>query len=193
MIKAKQFFYVMIAATVLGFGGIVGAFYWGDSMLNKRAAAIADLQTERDIASEKILALKKAKQSDAVMTDATTLLDRLLPKQKNQETLVADVIYTASNEAGIPVSSISTLSFTASDAPSDQSGTVPYKDIPGVLSYPFSMTVDNITYDTLLKLLVAIERNGRLVQIDELQISPDKNTPGTLTSVSLTMKAFLKP
>jgi len=193
MIKAKQFFYVMIAATVLGFGGIVGAFYWGDSMLNKRAAAIADLQTERDIASEKILALKKAKQSDAVMTDATTLLDRLLPKQKNQETLVADVIYTASNEAGIPVSSISTLSFTASDAPSDQSGTVPYKDIPGVLSYPFSMTVDNITYDTFLKLLVAIERNGRLVQIDELQISPDKNTPGTLTSVSLTMKAFLKP
>lgn len=193
MIKAKQFFYVMIAATVLGFAGIVGAFYWGDDMLNKKAATIADLQADQDIANERILALKKAKQSDALMPEATTLLDRLLPKQKNQETLVADVIYTATAEAGIPVSSITTLSFATSDAPSDQSGTVAYKEIPGVLSYPFSMTINQITYDTLLKLLIEIERNGRLVQIDEMQISPDKSQPGNLSSVSLTMKAFLKP
>lgn len=193
MIKAKQFFYVMIAATILGFGGIVGAFYWGDSMLNKRAATIADLQAERDITSEKILALKKAKQSDNLVPEATALLDKLLPKKKNQETLVADVIYTASAEAGIPVNSITSLSFATTDAPSEESGTEPYKEVTGVLSYPFSMTVEGITYDTLLKLLVEIEGNGRLVQVDEMQISPDKNQPGILASVSLTMKAFLRP
>ena len=141
MIKAKQFFYVMIAATALGFLGIVGAFYWGDMMLNERASTIADLQADRDISSEKILALKKAKQSDALLPDTKALLDRLLPKQKNQDTLVADVIYTASSEAGIPLQSISSLSFNASDAPSDQSGTVAFKDVPGVLSYPFSMSI----------------------------------------------------
>lgn len=193
MIKAKQFFYVMIAATALGFAGIVGAFYWGDSMLNKKAETIANLQTDRDIAREKVLALKKAKQGDTLIPEASSLLDTLLPKQKNQETLVADVIYTASAQAGIPISSITTLTFATSEEPSDLSGTEAFKEVPGVYSYPFSMTVQKISYDTLLKLLVEIESNGRLVQVDEVQISPDKSKPGEISSVSLTMKAFLKP
>ena len=40
---------------------------------------------------------------------------------------------------------------------------------------------------------MAVEKNGRLLQIDDMQISPDKNMPGELSSVTLTMKAFLKP
>lgn len=192
-LKAKQFFYIMVAATALGFGGIIGAFYWGDSLLVKKAQTIADLQTDRDVAQEKIIALQRTKQGSDVVEETNKLLDNLLPTTKNQETLVADVIYTASAEAEIPSQAISALSFSNSSEPSNLSGTEQFKEVSGVFSYPFNMTVTDISYETLLKLLMEIENNGRLVQIDDIQISPDKNIPGNISGVSLTMKAFLKP
>jgi Tfp pilus assembly protein PilO len=192
-VSAKQFFYVMIAITVLSFGGILGAFYWGDQQLQAKASTLADLQTDRDIAQAKIIALQQAKQSTQLAEDTDKLLATLLPQQKQQEELIADVIYTASSESGIPLQSIGALTFAGNDEPSDLSGTEQSKEISGVYSYPFSISVQEISYATLLKLLNEIENNGRLVQIDDVQITPDKNNPGQLSSVSLTLKAFLKP
>lgn len=191
--STKQFFYVMVAAAVAGFGAIIGSFYWGSNMLDASAKKVADLQTERDVAQEKIVALRSAQRGSSLTDNATQLLDTLLPDQKKQETLIADVIFTASAEADIPIESIGSITFAASGEPSDLSGTEQFKQVPGVLSYPFDMSVDNISYDTLLKLLLEIETNGRLVQIDNLQISPDKAVPGNISNVSLTMKAFLNP
>lgn len=192
-INAKQFFFVMIALTVLSFGGIVGAFYWGEKQLQSKADTIANLQTDRDVAYDKILALHRAQQSAELADQATALLSTLLPAQKQQEALLADVIYTASAEAGIPLANLGAITFASGNEPSDLSGTEQLKEIPGVYTYPFNMSVQNINYDTLLKLLQEIENNGRLVQVDDLQISPDKSAPGQISSVNLSLKAFLKP
>ena len=191
--NAKQFYYIMIAITVLSFGGIVGAFYWGEQKLQAKAQSLSELKTDNDIAQEKIIALNKAKKSAEIATTAETLLNKLLPAEKEQEKLVADVIYTASAEAGVPLDSIGALTFTDNGEPSALSGTEQSKDIPGVYVYPFTLSVSDISYDTLLLLLQEIENNGRLVQIDNIQISPDKETPGQITTVNLSMKAFLKP
>jgi len=193
-VTAKQFFYAMIAVIILGFGGIIAAFYWGEGQLNTKAASIADLQSDRDVASDKIIALQKAKKSGDDSVTAQVLLDRLLPTTKSQETLIADVLFTATQEAGIPGDDISAFSFSnTSEDPSKLSGTEPFSDVPGVLSYPFNLSIQNISYTTLLKFLKEVETNGRLVQIDNLQISPDKNAPGLISGVNLTMKAFLEP
>lgn len=183
----------MIATTILSFGGIIGAFYWGNSLLESKAATLADLQADVDIAQEKIIVLKNAVKSSELADDAEQLLGRLLPTKKEQEKLIADVIYTASAEAGIPLAKLGALSFNNSEDPSDLSGTEPYTPVPGVYSYPFTMSVKDVSYETLLILLQEIEQNGRLVQIDNLEISPDKEVPGDIAVVNLTMKAFLKP
>lgn len=192
-LTAKTFFYIMISATIASFFGIIGAFYWGNQQLQSKADVIANLQADTDISEAKIIALSRAKEGNELVSDATKLLDKLLPKQKEQERLIADLIYTATVEADIEASKIGALTFSSESAPSDLSGTEQSKDVPGVLTYPFSMSVQNISYETLLKLLSEIENNNRLVQIEDLQISPDKQSPGQISSVSLSLKAFLKP
>ena len=192
-LEAKQFFFIMIALTVVSFGGIIGAFYWGNKQLEAKAATLSELKTDNDIAEAKLSALTKAQQSSELAAEAELLLNTLLPKQKEQEKLVADFIFTASVEAGIPNSSLGSLTFSGSGEPSDLSGTEQLKEIAGVYTYPFTLSIQNISYETLLVLLQEIETNGRLVQVDSLQISPNKNAPGQLSSVSLSLKAFLKP
>ena len=169
----KTFFYIMISITVASFLGIIGAFYWGNQQLQRKADILANLQADSDIADAKIVALNRAKEGNVLVGDATKLLDKLLPRQKEQERLIADLIYTATVESGIPSSKIGALTFSSESAPSDLSGTEQSKDVSGVYTYPFSMSVQAISYETLLKLLSEIENNNRLVQIDDLQISPD--------------------
>ncbi len=192
-LNAKKFYVVMIVTTIVAFGAIIGAFYWGNTQLESRAHKISDLQADADIAQEKIIALKKAKDSGGNLDEATKLLDTLLPTTKQQEKLVADIIYTASQQVGILLQKLGALSFNNSESPSDLSGTEAYKEVPGVYSYPFTMSVSEISYDTLLKLLQEIEMNGRLVQVDSLEISPDKDVPGQITNVSFSLKAFIRP
>lgn len=192
-IKPKYFFYIMIAVIVLSFGGIIGAFYWGNKQLVNKGVVLSELRTDSDIAQSKIVALNKAQKSSELSETAEKLLSTLLPNQKQQEKLVADILYTASTEAGIPIENIGSINFTGGGEPSDLSGTEQSNEVPGVYTYPFSISVANISYDTLLLLLKEIENNGRLVQVDSLQISPDKLKIGQISDVSLSLKAFLKP
>ncbi|MCA9346471.1 hypothetical protein KC960_03190 [Candidatus Saccharibacteria bacterium] len=191
-INAKQFFWVMIGVLVLSFGGIFAAFYWGNNLLVDKAHSISELQTDSDIAQQKIIALHNAINSGELADQAKDLISKLLPPKKDQEKLVADIYYTVTKEANIPIGNIGALTFTGSGEPSDLSGTVELKDIPGVYSYPFSMSVSDISYDTLLLLLSELENNDRLIQVENLQISPDKTT-GYIKSVNLSLKAFLMP
>ncbi len=192
-IQPKHFFFFMIAVIILSFGGIIGAFYWGNKQLVNKGNILSELKTDSDIAESKIVALRKVQHSSQLSESAESLLSTLLPNQKQQEKLVADILYTASSEAGIPIENIGSITFTGGGEPSDLSGTEESDDIPGVYTYPFSMSVSHISYDTLLSLLKEIENNGRLVQVDSLQISPDKLNVGQISDVSLSLKAFLKP
>ena len=192
-ITSKQFFYIMIALTFLSFGGIAGAFYWGDTQLKNKADTVSNLKTDYDIIQAKLTALSRAKQSTALSTSAENLLNTLLPAEKQQEKLVVDILYTATAEAGIPVANIGAITFAGGGETSDLSGTEQSKDIPGVYTYPFTMSVQEISFDQLILLLKEIENNGRLVQVGDLQISPNKISPGQISTVNLSLVAFLKP
>lgn len=181
----------MIGIVAFSFISIALAFYWGSNQLEEKSASVADLLADRDIAQEKIVRLKKAEQDTQNLESITVILDRLLPAKKQQESLVADIIYTATSEAGIPFNQVSSFSFSGGAAPDDLSGATLSKTTPGVYEYPFSMSIGSITYDTLLKLLVEIETNGRIIQVDNVQISPQSG--GNLLTVGLSMKAYIKP
>jgi Tfp pilus assembly protein PilO len=191
--KAKQLYFVLITLIILSAGGIIAAFLWGKGQLETNSESVSLLLAERDAQRENIIILQKAEVQSQEVDEVNELLNRLLPLEKNQETLILDVIYIATSESGIPLSSIATFSFSGAGDPDSLSGTKPYKEIAGVLEYPFNLELKDITYDSLLKLLTEIEQNGRIVQVDTVQITPSKIAAGLLNSVSLSMKAYVKP
>lgn len=191
--SAKRFYFILLALLVLSAGGIVGAFVWGKDQLKENANVVSELIAERDAQRENIIILQQAETQTNKIESVDNLLNNLLPNEKNQETLILDIIYTATSESSIPLASITSFSFSGSDDPNALSGTNPVKEISGVLEYPFSIELQEISYQSLLKLLYEVENNGRIIQVDTVQITPSKVDPGVLSSVNLTMKAYVKP
>jgi Tfp pilus assembly protein PilO len=191
--KAIRLYFLLITLLVLSAGGIVGTFAWGRNQLEANSNTVSSLLAERDAQRDNIIILQQAEAQLAEAEYANSLLEKLLPKEKNQEALVLDIIYTATAESKIPISNITSFSFSGSDGPSALSGTIPLKEIPGVSEYPFNLELKNISYTALLTLLSEVEKNGRIIQIDVVQITPSKTSSGLLTSVNLSMKAYVLP
>jgi Tfp pilus assembly protein PilO len=191
--NAKKLYYILVVLIVLSSLAIFGAFSWGKDQLEQTSNSVSELIAERDAQQENIIILQKAETESQEVEAVNQLLERLLPTEKNQETLVLDIIYTSTAEAGIPLNSIASFSFSGGGDPDALSGTSPNKEVAGVLEYPFTLELKDISYDALLQLLQEIESNGRLIQVSTVQISPDKNASGLLSSVSLAMKAYVKP
>ncbi len=193
--SSKRFFYIMSVLMLGSILSIVFAYSWGNDRLQAKSSEISDLIAERDLGQEKIVKLQQAQKDSAELGSINALLDDLLPKEKNQEELIADIIFTATSEAGIPAAQVPSFSFSGSSEPDDLSGTTLSTEVTGVYEYPFTLQIDRITYNTLLDLLVEIENNGRIIQVDNITISPneDEDTNTTLLSVNLSMKAYLKP
>jgi Tfp pilus assembly protein PilO len=190
---ARKLYYTLIALIILSSIAIFGAFSWGKDQLEQNSSSVSELIAERDAQQENIIILQKAETESQEVEEVNQLLERLLPTEKNQETLVLDIIYTATAESGIPLSSIATFAFNGAGDPDALSGTLPNKEVPGVLEYPFTLELKDITYDALLQLLQEIETNGRIIQVSTVQINPDKTNISLLSSVSLSMKAYVKP
>lgn len=189
--NARKFFYVLIGLMAFSFIGVAGAYTWGHGQLEEKSVAVSDSMADRDVTQEAIIKLQKAKADAQDIDNVVEILDRLLPKEKEQDKLIADIIYTATAEAGIPFSKVASFSFEGGSEPDALSGTNASKDNPGVYEYPFSLTVNSISYETLLKLLREIESNGRLIQVDNIGISPE--TDSSNVNVNLSMKAYLQP
>ncbi len=171
----------------------IGGFVLADKQLKTRATTVSSLIAERDAQSDKIDKLKASKNSVQDAQKLNDLINALLPTQKKQENLVADIIYTATNQAGISASQIVNISFSGTGIPDTLSGTSASKDIKGVYVYPFTLQLKDISYTTMLKLFTELEKNKRIIQADQVQISPDKAKTGYLSNVSLALKTFVQP
>ena len=151
--KPKQFFFILLTLLLVSLVSVIGAFLWGSDQLEVKSSEVSALIAERDVGREKILRLQNTRQDVENLDEVTLLLNRLLPEKKEQEKLIADIIYTATSEADIPFSQVSSFSFSGGSEPSDLSGTIASKGNPGVYEYPFTLQINEITYETLLQLL----------------------------------------
>lgn len=180
----------ILIITVFGGGA---AIYWADSVLKAKARTVSELLADRDIQTDKIDKLHASKQSAQNAKSASDLIDRLLPNAKKQDNLVANIIYTATSEAGVPSDQISSISFNSTGTPSTLSGTTLSKDIQGIYVYPFTLQLKDIPYTTMIKLFAAFETNQRIIQADQVTLSPDPNNTNMLASVTLSLKTFVQP
>jgi len=190
---AGRFYKLMIVGMLFAISASVGGFLWSDKQLKAKSLSVSRLMAERDAQTDKIENLKKSKNSAQDVAKLNDIINALLPKQKKQENLIADIIYTATKEAGIDASQITTISFSGTGSPDSLSGTSASKDVQGVFVYPFSIQIRDISYQTMLKLFSEIEKNKRIIQADQVQISPDKSRAGYLSSLSLSLKTFVQP
>jgi len=189
----KRFFLVMLAVFVLSIGASVAGFYWADQQLNAKARTVSELLADRDAQADKIFKLESSKNSEEDAKQLNELINSLLPKQKDQDNLVANIIYTATRTAGISASQVTNISFSNAAAPGALSGTIQSKDVQGVYVYPFTLQLRDISYATMLKLFSSFESNQRIIQADQVQITPDKANNGKITALSLSLKTFVQP
>ncbi len=189
----KRFFMIMVGVMVVTIVASAGGIYWADGQLKAKADSVSKLLADRDAQNDKIQKLEIAKNSAQNPAELNELIATLLPKQKSQDNLVANIIYTATKTAKISPDQITNISFSASGIPNALSGTTLSKDVQGVYVYPFTIQLKNISYDTMLKLFGAFESNQRIIQADQVQISPDKANPGSISNLSLSLKTFVQP
>lgn len=189
----RRFFMIMLGVFALSIGGSIAGYIWADGQLKSKSSTVANLLAERDAQSDKIDKLKASKDSLQDSQKLNDLINALLPKQKQQENLVVDIVYTATKQAGIAPAQITNISFNSTGTPDTLSGTTISKDIQGVYVYPFSLQIKDISFTTLIKLFSELEKNKRIIQADQVNISPDKANPGFLGNVSLSLKTFVQP
>ncbi len=183
----------MLAVLVLTISGSVAGFYWADQKLKTKALAVSELLADRDVQSDKIDKLQTSKNSVQNPQALNELISSLLPKQKSQDNLVANIIYTATTQASIKPTQITNISFNSTGAPDSLSGTTLSKDVQGIYVYPFNVQLKDLTYDTMISLFTAFEHNQRIIQADQIQISPDVAHPGNITALSMSLKTFVQP
>ena len=189
----RKFFMIMLGVLGISVAVSVAGFLWADGQLLKKSTTVSQLLAERDAQSDKIDKLKSSKNSVQDATKLNELINALLPKQKQQENLVVDIIYTATKQAGIVTTQITNISFNTTGAPDGLSGTTLSKEVQGVYVYPFSIQLKDISFDTLIRLFSELEKNKRIIQADQVQITPDKTRAGYLNNVSLSLKTFVQP
>ncbi len=180
---------ILSLATIASIGG----FLLADKQLSSSSKSVSLLKAEHDYQTDKINSLRTSNVAVPDSQGLNDLINSLLPRQKKQENLVADIIYTATTQSGIKPNQIVNISFSSSGIPDSLSGTSISKDIKGVYVYPFTLQLKDISYQTMLKLFQELEKNKRIIQADQVAISPDKARAGYLSSVSLSLKTFVQP
>jgi len=189
----KRFFLVMIVILVLSGLAAAASFVWGDKYLKEQSTDISRLMAENEALQKGLDDINRAEATLADKVAVEALISAVLPSEKTQQNLIANIINTATQQAGIPANRISSISFSGTGTPDELSGATPSKEIPGVYFYPFAIVFHDISYDTLLKFFGEIEKNKRIIQADQVQISPNKAAAGMLSSVNLSLKTFIKP
>lgn len=211
----KKIFYVMIAILVIIVLSGVGVLYFGNSLMQKKAAELKQADLDNKINNKKLSLLQKAKKELIDNKDLQAAIDKILPTSKNQAEVVAQ-LYAMAAESGIQISNITfpssglgadkaaassgSSSNTSSPAPtasssSNTSQTKPVSGLSGVSSVDVTLTFaplkgETIPYENMIKFLTLVESNRRTMLINTLQISPDLKSGGV--NFSMTLKLFVK-
>lgn len=192
--KPKRMFYLLLSISMASILLIIASLYLGNKNLDNSAEQTSKLMAERDVSREKINRLEQIRRQSRDVNENEQAVQLILPETKKQQTLVAEIIYSATREADISSERIRNFDLSgsteASSASGDLSGTEKVSGMTGVYSYPFSMRVDSISYSQIIKLLKAIEGNQRLIQVSETAITAAED--GKL-NLALTMEAYIQP
>lgn len=199
--KAKQLYFVLIAALVLLLVGFAGVAYGADKLLGSQARKLSKLRADSAVLDTQQIALTKNKQDVAKYSGLNTIAESVVPQDKDQAEAVREIVKLAA-ESGIgKLSSISfptsTLGTAASGAKTNPNLTQlkPVKGISGVYDLQITVTqstADEVSYSQFITFLSKLEQNRRTAQVGSISIQPDLKNSSRI-AFTLVINEFIKP
>jgi len=198
--KAKQLYFVLIAAVVLGLASFVGIGYGADKLMGMQAKKLSKLRADSAALDTVQVSLTKNKKDIAQYSELNAIAKSIVPQDKDQAQAVREIVNLAAQSGIAKLTSItfpvSTLGNGGAGATNpDLTQLTPVKGISGVYELPITITqatTDSVPYSQFVTFLGKLEKNRRTAQVNGITIDPDDTHPGRIAFV-LTIKEFIKP
>lgn len=223
--NAKRFNMIMIGVFVLLVAACIGLTVYANIWLTERSKQLTGTKLDTLALEQKQRAAQKAQAELLENQETIAMLEKIVPKSKDQANTLAELL-TIAKETGVLINSITFPSSelgtvakpTTTAATGDAAATTPAQPatpsvtqakpvdgISGLLGVAVTLSqIDRqggesgsgITYDQMIRLIEAIEKNRRTMQIKTLQIQPLQDPSGNgIGGYSLTMSLniYVKP
>lgn len=200
--KARQLYFVLVAACCLIGASFLGVAYGADKLLGHQASRLSRLRADNDAAGMQVTALTQDKRDIARYGELNTIAESVVPQDKDQAQAVRQIVNLAAASGIAKLSSVtfltSTLGMTGAGTHSSNPNLTqltPVKGISGVYGLQIVITQspgDSVPYSSFLNFLTKLEHNRRTAQVSSITVQPD---PQQLNDVSFTLiiDEFIKP
>src|SRR5690242_3528693 len=95
--NSKRFFFVMLAVLLILGAGIIGAVYYGNSLLEKQSNKLLKLKLDSEVADKQQSSLSLAKKDIKDFSDLKASADAIVPQDKDQAEAVREIVKIAGN------------------------------------------------------------------------------------------------
>jgi len=195
--KAKQLYFVLIAALVLLGVGFIGVAYGANKLMNNQANQLAKLRADSDVLDSQQVTLAKNKQDIVKYGNLNTIAETVVPQDKDQAEAVREIVNLASQSGISKLSSItfpaSSLGTTASSGKKqDLTQLTPVKGMSGVYELPITVSQtagDDVPYSQLTTFLAKLEQNRRTAQVSSITVQPKDGK----VAFTLVINEYIKP
>ncbi len=181
----RKAFYVLLGSLGLAVAGGIGVYSLFDGQLASLNQDLSQLLAEQEAAKSQIQKLEATDQQLRELEDVSSLADDVLPTQKEQGNIVAE-LKSFILDAGLGFDSVT---FSGSDGASGNlniSQTQARPGLVGVRVLPVTAIISaGANYSEVIDLLETIENNQRKMQVTQLALTPEA---GGSVFASITMQ-----
>lgn len=206
--KAKQLYFVLVAALVLLLFGFVGIAFATNKLLGGQATRLSDSRAISQALSDQQTTLAKNKKDITTYGQLDTIAETVVPQDKDQAEAVREIVSIASQSG---IDKLSSITFPSSSLGggavatgaaaagasrnADLTQLIPVKGMSGVYNLQITITQDSssqVTYDQFTTFLSKLEQNRRTAQVSSISIQPDSAKAGVV-AFTLVLNEFIKP
>lgn len=188
----KRVFLAMVGVLLLTIVAVGVVYYFADQSLTARQSSISDLKADIEILDLKVANAKAAESLLDEYRDIQELAPSILPPTKIQSDIVAQLLDIGSENS----IELTNFSFpTSADVSNfDTSQTEPLKGVPGVRFIEISTSFSS-SFDQALNFLESVEENQRIMQVENVAMSPEVDAEGnplSVFTVSVSISVFVR-
>ncbi len=194
-ITAKNMYFGLVAACVLGIVALLGGVYAADTALKSKAQAVREARLQNLALEREQQQLAKAKADIEKYRSLAEIAKHIVPQDKDQAVTVREIVNIA-KQHNIKLGGVSFPSSSlGSDSAAGQSQLSEVKDIKGVYSMDITVQSDKnnpVTYSDLLAFLSSLENNRRTALVKNVALQPNSEQSGRV-SFTLVLREYIKP
>ncbi len=171
--KAKSLFFIMLGLLILAIAAGGASYTLLSRQLRQKVGVIAEREVDIRITEARRENLRSLSARLDELSDVRTAIKDVLPKEKNQSVIVAQLV-SIGRSNGISFSSITFKSSASLPSPNSQLG--PSSLSSRVSSVPVTLQSESVTYGRIKGFLADIKALQRHVSLKTLTISRDEGS-----------------